>query len=286
MGKMLPNLTISIITPSYNQAAYLEQTIQSVINQNYPAIEYIIIDGGSTDDSVEVIQKYSSHFAYWVSEKDRGQSDAINKGLKLATGDIVCWLNSDDLFEPNTLNTIAQFFNKNTDAKFIYGDGLIFHENGKKRDFHCRPGKVNKEMLSRCDPLQQPSTFWRRKIHNEIGFIDESLGFTMDWDFFMRIALKYEMHYLPITFSRYRIHDAHKTGVGGERRSKEILNFIEKYGDQKWKTIYSLTYPYADEIRKFRNQFGWRLGRFIFYFKHPKLAISCGLSLSVAMNMY
>jgi glycosyltransferase involved in cell wall biosynthesis len=282
----MKHLSISIITPSYNQAAYLEQTIQSVINQNYPAIEYIIIDGGSTDGSVEVIKKYDSHITYWVSEKDKGQSDAINKGLKLANGDIVCWLNSDDLFEPNTLNTIAQFFNEHADTQFVYGDGVIFYENGKKRDSHCKPGKVDQEILSRCDPLQQPSTFWRRAIHDEIGFIDESLFFTMDWDFFMRVALKYEMHYLPVSFSRYRIHDAHKTGVGGERRSKEILMFIEKYGTQEWADIFRQAYPYAGEIRQLRAQFGWRLGRLAFYLKHPMLSYFSGSLLRTAMDMY
>ena len=279
-------LLISIITPSYNQAAYLEQTIQSVISQNYPSIEYIILDGGSTDGSVDVIKKYESHISYWVSENDKGQSDAINKGLKLATGDIVCWLNSDDLFEPNTLNTIAQFFNEHADAKFVYGDGMIFYENGNKRDWYCKPGKVDREILSRCDPLQQPSTFWRREIHNEIGFIDESLYFTMDWDFFMRVVLKYEMHYLPISFSRYRIHDSHKTGVGGEKRSKEILMFIEKYGSKDWGDIFRQVFPFAGEIRQLRAQFGWGLGRWIFYFKHPKLAYSSGRLLRTAMDMY
>jgi glycosyltransferase involved in cell wall biosynthesis len=279
-------LTISIITPSYNQAAYLEQTIQSVINQNYSAIEYIIIDGGSTDCSVDVIKKYEANISYWVSEKDKGQSDAINKGLKLATGDIVCWLNSDDLFEPNTLNTIAKFFNEHAEAQFVYGDGVIFYENGKKQCSYCKPGKVDHEVLSRCDPLQQPSTFWRRKIHDEIGFIDESLYYTMDWDFFMRIALRYEMNYLPVSFSRYRIHDAHKTGVGGERRSKEILLLVEKYGTQEWADIFRKVYPYASEIRQLRAQFGWRLGRLAFYLKHPKLTYSNGSLMRTAMNMY
>lgn len=279
-------LSISIITPSYNQATYLEQTIQSVINQNYPFIEYIIIDGGSTDGSVDIIKKYGSYIYYWVSEKDNGQSEAINKGLKLATGDIVCWLNSDDLFEPNTLNTVAQFFNENLDIKFVYGDGIIFYEDRKKRNSYCKPGNIDKTVLSYCDPLQQPSTFWRGEIHNEIGFIDESLCYTMDWDFFMRIALKYDIHYLPIYFSSYRIHDAHKTGVGGERRSREILMFIEKYGTKPWKNVFEQVYPFAEEIRQLREHYGWRLGRLAFYLKHPKLAYSNGWGLRTAIDMF
>lgn len=279
-------LSISIITPSYNQAAYLEQTIQSVISQNYPSIEYIIMDGGSTDGSVDIIKKYASHISYWMSEKDKGQSEAINKGLKLATGDIVCWLNSDDLFEPNTLNTVAQFFNENTDAKFVYGDGIVFHESGKIRKQYYKPGKIDKAILSRCDPLQQPSTFWRREIHDEIGFVDEALYFTMDWDFFMRIAQKYEMHYLPVSFSRYRIHESHKTGVGGGGRSKEILLFVEKYGSEAWVDIFQRLYPLAEEIRQLRAQYGWRFGRWVFYLRHPQLVCLSRLPLRGAMDMY
>lgn len=281
----MANLSFSVITPSYNQAAYLEQTIQSVINQNYPFVEYIIIDGGSTDGSVDVIKKYASYISYWVSEKDKGQSDAINKGLKLAKGDILCWLNSDDLYEPNTFNTVAQFFKDHADAKFVYGDGVVFHEGVSKRNSYCRPGKVDREVLSRSDPLQQPSTFWRREVHDEIGFIDESLSFTMDWEFFMRVAQRYEMYYLPVSFSRYRIHEAHKTGVG-EGRSIEILAFVEKYGSQAWVEIFKRLFPYAQEIRQLRAQYGWRLGRWGFYLKHPKLAYSARHSLRTAMDMY
>lgn len=282
----MTNLTISIITPSYNQGAYLEQTILSVINQNYPAIEYIIIDGGSSDNSVEVIKTYSSYVSYWVSEKDKGQSDAINKGLKVATGDIVCWLNSDDLLEPNTLNRISEYFYENADVMFVYGNGVIFYENGIKRDYHCKVGKINKEILCICDPLQQPSTFWRREIHNQIGYINESLQYTMDWDFFMRVSLKYEMHYLPVSFSKYRIHDAHKTGVGGDLRSKEILMFIEKYASHEWANIYQQIYPYSGEIRELRAKYGVRFGRLAFYLKHPKMAYLNALQLQTVMNMY
>ena len=278
--------TISIITPSYNQAAYLEQTIQSVINQNYPLIEYIIIDGGSSDGSVEIIKKYSEHIAHWISERDSGQSYAINKGLRMATGEIVCWLNSDDLMEPNALDRVSRFFRENVNAQFLYGDGIIFYENKEKLIQNCRPGKVDKFLLSYCDPIQQPSTFWRRKIHNEIGFINESLQFVMDWDFFMRVALSYDLYYLPISFSRYRIHDAHKTGVGGGRRSEEIMTFVQTYGSKYWAELFLTIYPFAAEIRIARKRFGWRLGRLFFYFCHPQLALKYNRNLNVVLNMY
>lgn len=282
----MSNLTISIITPSYNQAAYLEQTIQSVLNQKYPKLEYIVIDGGSMDGSVEILKRYTSRIAFWVSEKDKGQSDAINKGLTLATGDIVCWLNSDDQFEPNTLSAVAKFFSDNPDAQFLYGDGVIFHENGKKPASFCRPGKIEKEILTRCDPLQQPSTFWRRSVHDKVGFIDESLNFTMDWDFFMRISQSYEMHYLPITFSRYRIHEGHKTGSGAQRRTQEVLEFIEKYSNKDCIEAFRAVHPNVADLRRFKEKYGWRIGRLVFCLRHIDLVIKYRRLLRFALDTY
>src|SRR5450759_2806690 len=114
-------MKISVITPSYNQGQFLEETILSVINQNYPNLEYFIIDGGSTDNSIEIIKKYEKHLTYWVSEKDNGQAHAINKGFKKATGDIVCWINSDDLLIQGAINTISNYFSRNPDVQFING---------------------------------------------------------------------------------------------------------------------------------------------------------------------
>jgi glycosyltransferase involved in cell wall biosynthesis len=283
---MSPYPKISVITPSFNQGLFLEQTIQSVLNQNYPCIEYIIIDGGSSDATVGILKKYSRHITYWISECDSGQSEAINKGLKKATGEIVCWLNSDDLFEANALNIVSEYFSKNPEAQFVYGDGVIFYHDVLRPNHLHQSGKVDHKILSHCDPLQQPSVFWRRGIHDEVGYIDEALCYTMDWDFFMRISLKFELHYLPISLSKYRIHASHKTSVGGAPRSVEILHFIDKYSSQNWKLVYKSLYPYVSQIRDFRHKFGWRLGRIVFLLIHPKLFIKFGFSALKAMNMF
>ena len=122
---------VSIITPSYNQAAYLEQTILSVLNQDHPRIEYIVVDGASTDGSVEIIKKYESKLAYWVSEKDRGQADAINKGFARATGEIIAWLNSDDYYLPGAVNAAVKVFEERSDVVLVYGNMLAVDEHGK-----------------------------------------------------------------------------------------------------------------------------------------------------------
>ncbi|QWD62360.1 glycosyltransferase family 2 protein [Polynucleobacter sp. MWH-UH25E] len=283
---MKANLTISVITPSYNQADFLEETIQSVLSQNYPYLEYIIIDGGSDDGSVDIIKKYQNNIYHWVSERDGGQSEAINKGLRLATGDIVCWLNSDDLLMPNTLKTIAHYFQENSDAQFIYGNGVVFHDDCSKKEVNCQPGRVDRKMLGYCDPIQQPSTFWRREIHSKLGYLDEDLFFTMDWDWFVRVASFYPLHYLPINFSKYRIHKDHKTGNGGVRRAEEIHAIVKKYGPTDKLGIFAAVLPFAEEIRDLRSKYGWRFGRVAFYFLHPKLFMSYGFGLKNIVGMY
>src|SRR5258705_10848018 len=122
---------VSIITPSYNQSAYLEQTMLSVLEQNYPQVEYIVIDGASTDRSVDIIKKYAGKLTYWVSEKDAGQADAINKGLARATGDVAAWLNSDDYYLPDTIGAVVKMFDENPDTALVYGNMLAVDEHGK-----------------------------------------------------------------------------------------------------------------------------------------------------------
>lgn len=202
-------MKISIITPSYNQAAFLEQTILSVLNQNYEELEYIIVDGGSSDGSVDLIRKYEPQLAYWVSEKDRGQSDAINKGLRRATGDIVTWLNSDDLFMPGTLHTVASYFSK-SDATLIHGRTILFgngtHESVKGAESH----DLKVRYLAGI-PFPQPSSFFRSSALRDLGFLDESLHYGMDYDLFVRIALNRQLLAVEDVFSKYRLHGESKS---------------------------------------------------------------------------
>ncbi len=216
---------ISIITPSYNQGQYIEECILSVKNQNYENAEHIIIDGGSTDNTVDIIKKYAEHITYWVSEKDGGQSEAINKGMKLATGDIVTWLNSDDAYLPNTLTRVVDLFEKNPNTKLIHGNSILFGM-GKKERFTQSVSKNLQEKYLAFIPFPQPSSFFKKEILNTIGMLDESLHYGMDYDLLVRIALNYSILQTKEVFSKYRIHAESKTVQG--------LNFAKE-----WSIIYS-----------------------------------------------
>jgi len=174
---MQRNPRISIITPSYNQGQFLEETILSVLNQNYPNLEYIIIDGGSTDNSVEIIKKYEDRLAYWVSEKDRGQTHAINKGFKRATGDIVNWLNSDDLLEQGALKILAKEIEKNPAADFYFGDFSVIDSEGRKLFYRKSPPYQFATLFWGRQLSSQPAVFFRRNLLENIGYLDENLNF-------------------------------------------------------------------------------------------------------------
>lgn len=194
---------ISVITPSYNQGKYLEKTIQSVLTQNYPNLEYIIIDGGSTDESVDIINKYKKHVSFAISEKDRGQSHAINKGFSLACGQIYCWLNSDDYFLPNTLFTVAKTFTISK-AKFVYGNGYNL-ENDK---FHpCIVG-ISFDRYLRIPLFNQPSCFWLSSIHQPVW---EDLHCSMDYELWLRIVKGNKTKYINQFLSVALVHDQAKT---------------------------------------------------------------------------
>lgn len=176
---------ISVVTPSYNQAQFIEETIRSVIHQGYPNLEYIIMDGGSTDKTVDVIKKYEPWVTYWVSEKDRGQGHAVNKGWAMATGEILGWLNSDDFYMPGALHQVAEAYSKGGQG-LIYGDCQVADENSI-----IRPGKkcmADYGLISLLTEytMPQPAIFVTRDLINEIGFLDELLHYAMDFDFFLR----------------------------------------------------------------------------------------------------
>ncbi|TWJ33024.1 glycosyltransferase family 2 protein [Geobacter argillaceus] len=222
---------ISIVTPSYNQGKYLEKTILSVIEQGYPDLEYIIIDGGSTDESVEIIRKYEKHLAYWVSEPDRGQSHAINKGFARATGEIFGWLNSDDWYHPGTLQTVAEAFAANPDAGAVVGAGeMLYEETGKVN--LVEPFPVTLESLYRFVDRYfcQPSCLFTREAWQQCGPLDESLHLAMDLDLWLRIAKKFVFVPIPENLSVSLVHADAKTHAQAPKSIVDACLVINRHG--------------------------------------------------------
>lgn len=232
----LPKITV--VTPSLNQGRFLEETILSVLGQQYPNLEYVILDGGSTDGSVGIIRKYESSLAWWISEKDGGQAAAINSGFARASGDILCWLNSDDMYLPGTLLHIAARLDP-AKSELLFGNCLHFIEDSAITYGSSVRQKHAETDLMLTDYIIQPSTFWTRKAWERTGPLDESLHYGFDWEWLLR-ARKSGVTFLPEDryLSVYRIHKDHKSGTGGERRRKELAVIYERHAGARYERLY------------------------------------------------
>jgi glycosyltransferase involved in cell wall biosynthesis len=198
-------MLVSIITPSYNQASFLEETIQSVLAQDYPHIEYWVMDGDSKDGSVEIIRKYAGQMAGWVSEKDSGQAEAINKGLARATGDIVAWVNSDDYYMPGAVRAAVEIFERRPEVGLVYGD--VVSINGAGEPFNVMTyGHWGLEDLMQFKVLGQPAVFMRRSIQTQAGLLDTSFDLVLDLHLFLKMAMYAPMVYVPERWAAARYH--------------------------------------------------------------------------------
>lgn len=229
-------MKITIVTPSYNHAQFIERTIESILGQDYPDLEYIVMDGGSKDGTVDILKKYSDRIL-WTSEKDGGQSEAINKGLKKATGDIVAFLNSDDTYEPGALLKVAEYFKKNPDVKWAYGKCRIVDENDKEIR---KPITLYKNLLLKNysfkkllaeNFISQPATFWRRDLHKEIGYINEDEHYTMDYEFWLRIGQKYPAGVIDAYLANFRMYDNSKSGSLANPQFLDELRIAKAYSN-------------------------------------------------------
>ncbi len=216
---------ISIITPSFNQARYLEATIRSVLDQDYPAIEYIIVDGGSHDGSVDIIQHHASQLAWWVSEKDKGQTDALNKGFAQAKGQILAWINSDDTYEPGAFSAAAQYLMDHPEVGLVYADTNFIDENGHKIGIFPAAQTDYKLLRRGYVHIPQQAAFFRAELWNQVGPLDPDFYFAMDYDLWVRLAKLTHLQYLPgQTWANFRLHNSGKTIIADDRCWPEMLN--------------------------------------------------------------
>jgi len=225
----MSSVKVSVITPSYNQAEYLEETIRSVLDQTYPDIEYIIIDGGSTDASVDIIRKYENRLKYWVSEPDAGQADAINKGFALASGEYLCWLNSDDVLFPDAISTVIGFLREHPEVGFAYGD--ILHGFTPETGLPWRGRAItHADMLTTFEiPVPQQGSIWKRSVLETVGTLNPQWQVVLDREFFLRIAESCVMAYVPVTLGFFRQHPKSKSVALQTRWLRELPVMYEEY---------------------------------------------------------
>ena len=217
---------VSIITPSYNQAKYLEQTITSVLTQDYPHIEYIVIDGASTDGSVEIIKKYQDKLTYWVSEKDKGQAEAINKGFAKATGEIIAWLNSDDVYLAGTVLSAVKIFEENPDVVLVYGNMLAVDEHGKTFNT-LKYKQLALEDLLCFQIVGQPAVFMRRSALQKAGGLDPDFHFMLDHHLWIRIAQQGKILHVDQTWAAARYHPEAKNRAQASQFGREAFRVLE-----------------------------------------------------------
>jgi GT2 family glycosyltransferase len=217
---------VSIVTPSYNQASYLEQTIRSVLEQDYPRIEYVVVDGASTDNSFEIIKRYNDRLAYWISEKDSGQAEAINKGFTRANGDILGWLNSDDYYLPGTVSAVVKCFEENPDAVMIYGDMMAVDGMGQTINV-LKYRQLSLQDLLCFQIIGQPSVFFRRSALEKTGLLDTSFHFMLDHHLWIRLTQQGRILHVPRVWSAARYHPQAKNRAKAAEFGREAFRVLD-----------------------------------------------------------
>ncbi|MCD8484190.1 glycosyltransferase [Candidatus Woesebacteria bacterium] len=248
--------SISIVMPNYNQGHFLEQAIVSLLRQNYPFLEILVMDGGSTDASVDILQQYDEAI-HWVSEPDNGQTDALNKGFRQASGDIIGFLNADDILLPGTLWGVAELFRQYPETIWVTGEYDVIDSHGQSRDQLVRLYKRAQRdvvqwfprlfsfVLGVNNPYIQPSTFWRREVHTEVGYLREDLDLVMDYEWWWRLYQAYGApKIVPFVWSLFRVHEDSKGGQFFGQRLAEQWRVAQEYQVPRWQLM----------LHRFHNQ--------------------------------
>jgi glycosyltransferase involved in cell wall biosynthesis len=217
---------VSIVTPVFNGALYIRETIESLCNQSYGNFEHIVVDGGSTDGTLDILRKYADLYPLrWISERDNGQSDAINKGMRMASGRILAYLNADDFYYPETLSRVVEFFSANPDKGFMFGRCNVINSDGRfSHDFEQSDHLLAMPLEERRHPsfvtllrknsgvIPQPSSFWRREVMEKVGFFDESFHYAMDYEYWLRVTNEFKVGFIDHPLSAFRMHPSSKSG--------------------------------------------------------------------------
>ncbi len=259
---------VSVITPSFNQASFLEATIRSVLDQDYPRLEYIVIDGGSADGSLEIIKRYADRLAYWVSEPDAGQTEAINKGFARARGEILAWLNSDDLYLPGAVGEAVAFLQTHPEVGMVYGDAVYIDHRGEQIGRFPAAQTDLRRLRRGYVHIPQQAAFLRARLWRMVGPLDPSFYFAMDYDLGVRIAEISPLRYHPRTWAAFRLHGEAKTLAQADRCWPEMIRVHQRLGGSVFSIIYAKyllrkvlepVMPLRLQARLFAQR--WSLGR-------------------------
>lgn len=271
----MPGPPVTVVTPSYNQGHYIRETIDSVLSQDYPNLEYIIMDGGSTDATASIVKDYASRLTF-ISEKDRGQSHAINKGFQMARGAIVSWLNSDDLYLPGAITKAVATFQRNPAAGAVYGDGYLIDSQSRTTGRFPHTEQFNLwKLVHLSDYILQQTVCFRKDVLDKIGYLDENLHYAMDWDILIRIGKCYAIEYIPEYMGCLREYPQTKTSSGGAARAAEIHRMLRRHT--------GLRFPPGDVVYgldAYQQLCCERIGRF---FAAPFRPVAKGLQAGVRL---
>jgi len=221
---------ISIVTPSFNTGRYIDAAIRSVLNQDYANVDYLVMDGGSTDNTLDVLKSFGGSIR-WESRGDKGQADAIYRGFEQTIGDVLGWLNADDALAPGALRTVAEFFAANPEIAVVYGDAQYIDGNGSLIGpcAHIEPFNLNR-LRHYSDFIVQPAAFFRRSAYESVGGLDTRLHYGMDYDLWLKLAERFKVAYFPTLLANYRWLTNNKTATGGVRRLDEITELLARHG--------------------------------------------------------